>query len=86
MEAADVDAFIKEAGMLQRLSGCPQVVSLHGACVVDQSLAVVMELVEVGLHAACTWRCAGKRCEAQAAAPRGRRAGNAAPHVAFVEQ
>lgn len=54
MEAADVDAFLKEAGMLQRLSGCPQVVALHGACVVDQALTVVMELLEVRW-----WWCAG---------------------------
>lgn len=48
-----MDAFLKEAALLQRLSGCPHVVHLHGACVVDQSLAVVMELLEVRREGVC---------------------------------
>lgn len=32
---------------MTRLAGGPHVVALHGACVDDQSLVVVMELLEV---------------------------------------
>lgn len=47
MEAADLGAFLREADLMTRLAGSPHVVALHGACVADQQLIVVMELMEV---------------------------------------
>lgn len=38
----------QEADILHRLGGSPHVVALHGACVVDQHMVVVMELMQVG--------------------------------------
>jgi len=48
MEVGDINAFLKEAHIMQALADSPQVVLLHGACVVDLQLVVVMELLEVG--------------------------------------
>ncbi len=46
-DAVNVSAFLQEASLMTRLAGGPHVVALHGACVDDQSLVVVMELLEV---------------------------------------
>ncbi|KAI7835916.1 hypothetical protein COHA_010196 [Chlorella ohadii] len=48
MDAVNVSAFLQEASIMTRLAGGPHVVALHGACVDDQSLVVVMELLEGG--------------------------------------
>ena len=47
MDAVNISAFLQEASIMTRLAGGPHVVALHGACVDDQSLVVVMELLEV---------------------------------------
>lgn len=39
---------LQEADILHRLGGSPHVVALHGACVMDQHMVVVMELMQVG--------------------------------------
>ncbi|PRW50855.1 serine threonine- kinase isoform A [Chlorella sorokiniana] len=48
MDTGDVNAFLKEVSVMQRLADCPQVVTLHGACVVGQQLVVAMELIQGG--------------------------------------
>lgn len=55
MEAVDMSAFLREADLLARLAGGPAVVALHGACVADQQLIVVMELMEVGRAGGVPW-------------------------------
>jgi len=48
MGAVNASAFVREVEVMQRLSGgCPHVVAIHGACIVEDNLVVVMELVEV---------------------------------------
>lgn len=47
MDAVNVSAFLQEAALMTRLADGPHVVALHGACVDDQALVVVMELMEV---------------------------------------
>ena len=47
MDMIDIQSFVREALVLQHLSGSPFVVPLYGACVIDQQLVVVMELMEV---------------------------------------
>lgn len=46
-QAGDVAAFLREAGLLHRLRGSPHVVPLLGACVLDQQLLLITELLEV---------------------------------------
>ena len=38
---------LQEADILHRLGGSPHVVALHGACVMEQHMVVVMELMHV---------------------------------------
>ena len=48
-----VSCCVQEADILHRLGGSPHVVALHGACVVDQHMVVVMELMQVGFRDTC---------------------------------
>ncbi|PSC70996.1 serine threonine-kinase [Micractinium conductrix] len=68
IDVGDVNAFLKEAPVMQQLNGGPHTVHLHGACVSDQQLIVVMELLEGGdLRAALSsdtppvWNAGGRQ-------------------------